>query len=394
MSRSENGNWRSQGSPLQGSDVSLDDHTVDLSASSRFRFTASFIFLTYKFHIDKEYIREHFSRDVKDIWIAHETGDTNYDDFGNGQPYPHTHVLIEYSKRKDISSPRHWDLIWHDSTVHPHIRKPDPRKKKSDNLKNIKRYMSKEDPDCASRFSYEEGNMAKVQQYSTVWNMLNNADMKLNKPIDYLTLWNYRDNGRYIPCKITNSNDLLHWQFRLWNYLMGTVHDRHVVWIVDVEGGAGKSEFCKFMKKQYNSILADQAPGNYHFATILQNEISKSDSHILLIDLPRNQQNRSGIYEGIEKCKDGWINSVKYSGSYIPLGSMHVLVFSNDFPSYHMMSIDRWIILEVFPDGSFRNFRVFKSNDPSISSHSSSYVTENAVENPYDFPVELSYSLV
>lgn len=72
---------------------------------------------------------------------------------------------------------------------------------------------------------------------------------------------------------------------------------------------------------------------------------SKRTPKIVLFNLPKNTGKIN--YGGIEEVKDMFFFSGKYEDEMICGASPHLMIFSNEEPSRHKMSMDRWKIFNI-----------------------------------------------
>lgn len=107
----------------------------------KFRFQGKAAMLTYKYHIEKGWLKLHLwdlfqsrNNEIVSIDIAHESGDKTH-------PYLHTHVIFELANKCDITNARFWDIKRGTETIHPHV-KPF----RVTEYANMRQYIAKEDP--------------------------------------------------------------------------------------------------------------------------------------------------------------------------------------------------------------------------------------------------------
>jgi len=68
---------------------------------------------------------------------------------------------------------------------------------------------------------------------------------------------------------------------------------------------------------------------------------------IILIDLPRDFEERHSIYTTIESLKNGRLTCTKYKGQNLLFCPPHIVVFSNWPPKVKLLSLDRWHIYNI-----------------------------------------------
>lgn len=120
----------------------------------------------------------------------------------------------------------------------------------------------------------------------------------------------------------------------------GTYHDREIMFVVDTDGGKGKSWFCRY--------VMTKKPNHCQLLSIgkrddLAHAIDESKS-IFLFNVPRGQMEYLR-YEVLEQLKDQTVFSPKYlSTMKILEKTPFVAVFSNEHPDMDKMTEDRYNI--------------------------------------------------
>lgn len=291
---------------------------------------ASFGILTYKTHIDKTELRE-FLGDLhkgSNMGIAHETGDET-------NPYPHTHVVIDFGKSITISKKRvqsGWDF----GDIHPNWKVLKGRKAFNDGL----RYISKEDTDIG--IESPEPQFADIVE--AVWECESERDVLLRvckgreDVIPYLMVFKYKlETERHIAYQDTFKDaELNEYQTEWWDRLR-VQNDRQILWIYDEEGGKGKSWFGKWLRVNHNAermILKQKAVGFMY-----------KGSEYVYVNITRTTEDFVS-YAALEDLKDGEMVSDKYEGRSVLYAPPKVIVFSNFYPKISAMTTDRWDIIE------------------------------------------------
>jgi hypothetical protein len=125
------------------------------------------------------------------------------------------------------------------------------------------------------------------------------------------------------------------WQAALMRILNGKAHDRHIYWIEDPVGGAGKSRFTTYLCREKNAIELDGRMMDAAFAYTGQ--------PIVLFDLarPTDVATLKDLYSCGEKLKNGQIYSSKYQSRLKVFDVPHVIYFSNSPPPIGVWSADR-----------------------------------------------------
>jgi Putative viral replication protein len=143
-----------------------------------------------------------------------------------------------------------------------------------------------------------------------------------------------------VPTMVLEEAPLNDWQQELERLVMAEADDRTVRFYVDVDGGKGKSFFCRHMLTTYPGLVQVLSVGK---RDDLAHAIEK-DKRIFLFNIPRGgiEMLQYGILEGL---KDRMIFSPKYNSiTKILNHHVHVVVFCNENPDMGKMSADRYLI--------------------------------------------------
>nr|WAE42902.1 MAG: replication associated protein [Cressdnaviricota sp.] len=147
---------------------------------------------------------------------------------------------------------------------------------------------------------------------------------------------------RYEPDRIV----LRPWQETIHQLLLSKPNDRSVFWIYDINGGAGKTAFCRWMIEEYpNQILYVSGKGS-DIKYAVAEWIKEKHLGIVLFNLPRSAEGHIS-YDAIECIKDSVLFSNKYESCSVALKPCHVIIFANVEPDYTKLSLDRWVVWEV-----------------------------------------------
>lgn len=317
---------------------------------------ATFALFTYKEHIPKEALQEHFRKLVpstKEVYIAHEIGDTGY---------PHTHAVVDFgaqitrrsatwadftliqelpSELFDASDSEEEPFEYNESAIniHANIRMLPGRKAFNDALK----YISKQDetaiPTNRSLFDQVVACSSK-QEALKLANRFSDAS-------GIITMWKNRAEMQVekLPLLIHN------WQSCLAEELTTEAPDeRMITWYVDFKGNTGKTYFCNYMLRQHQDrvIVMTTFNGVANTANLVKNMMNDGITpDIFLIDLPRQAEDNQ-IYGALEGIKNGMLTNTKYEASLVLFNTPHVVVFANWLPKLKMLSLDRWKIHELY----------------------------------------------
>lgn len=135
--------------------------------------------------------------------------------------------------------------------------------------------------------------------------------------------------------------ELRGWQGELVDVLDGEPDDRHVLFYVDHDGGAGKSWFCRWAVARYECQVLRVGKRD-DIAHMI--DVSK---RVFLFDVPRSQMEFLQ-YSVLEMLKDMMISSPKYNSVMKTLMHVpHVVVFCNEEPKYDALSADRYQVTNI-----------------------------------------------
>jgi hypothetical protein len=117
--------------------------------------------------------------------------------------------------------------------------------------------------------------------------------------------------------------------------LKGEPHNRHIYWIEDARGAAGKSRLATHLCRTMNAVELDGRISDAAF--------SYTGQRIVLFDLARavDLTQLKDLYIVGEKLKNGSIFSPKYQSKLKIFKVPHVVYFSNSAPPIGVWSADR-----------------------------------------------------
>lgn len=140
----------------------------------------------------------------------------------------------------------------------------------------------------------------------------------------------------------TTEDELREWQRELGRKLEEAPDDRKVLFYIDVNGGTGKTFFCRWLlgKQDDVQVLSSGRSQDVAHAVLLSTKI-------FLINVPRGGMEFLS-YRFIEGLKDRLVWSPKYNSTMKKLRSkVHVVVFCNEPPNMTAMSRDRYEIKHI-----------------------------------------------
>ena len=140
------------------------------------------------------------------------------------------------------------------------------------------------------------------------------------------------------------------WQSKLLKLLDRDPDDRTIIWIYDTVGNTGKSWFAKQMCMLYPQKYRRTTDlGNSRdAATMIEGELQSGwESWGLFINMARQAEHHSRMYQYMENIKDGQITTQKYQGKSLEFDEPHLVIFANWPPRVNQLSMDRWKIFEI-----------------------------------------------
>jgi len=139
---------------------------------------------------------------------------------------------------------------------------------------------------------------------------------------------------------------LRNWQRTLLDELQSDPNPRHIHFVVDEEGGQGKSWFSSFYQSIHKTDTFLCLPGKK--ADMVYALASAGFSpRVILVDAPRSKQGDFIQYDFLEECKNGRIFNTKYESRMIQFDVPHVVVMMNEQPDMEKLSSDRYVIYNI-----------------------------------------------
>lgn len=300
-----------------------------MTMAAEFRLSTQRVMLTYKYHIDKEALLSAINEIMPTFFAraAHETADDE-------APYEHTHVLIKFKTRPDIKNARRFDVAFEDGeVVHPHIKKIT----KNEHWDNAIAYIAKEDPDNADLLERTISLAESVWKNTTIHEALTKHAKSFAQVPGIIAMYN----ARPFEYETEPMENFRPWQLDVLNILV-YFHERSVIWVADLTGGAGKSTFAKYLEDHLGFLYMKQMGGQYHTATVIKGALQSGwTTGRIVVDLTRSAKDRD-IYDPIEALKDGRMTALKYQGCTLKWRPDNIVVFANFLPFAGKWSPDRY----------------------------------------------------
>lgn len=302
-----------------------------MACVEKFRFDNQRVHLTYKSHLDKEAFKSWCKEDLGalEIHIAHETGHED-------TPYDHSHVIVEWGRRFQTKTSRRFDY----NGIHPHIKPITSREQ----LEHTYKYLAKEDKTCQYLLEKQSTAFAK-----RVWSCksLQEALSTVDEPREVLgTIAMYSAKPKPEAPRRTIT-EFRPWQEKLMRMLADEPDDRHIIWVKDTKGSAGKSRLAAHIEDTGMGICFSGSAGIRDISHIISKEIDSGTSlRVIIMDLSRSFKDRD-IYNVLECLKNGRITAGKYDSKRLAWRPGHVVVFANFPPDRGAFSYDRIIMLDL-----------------------------------------------
>lgn len=143
---------------------------------------------------------------------------------------------------------------------------------------------------------------------------------------------------------VEEHQDLYDWQKALDSQLSQPPDDRKVIFVVDLEGGQGKTWFAKQYCKKHSDAQFMEPAKKADMAYALQDQL-----RVLFLNVTRtsDSKNHEYLYSFVESVKDGMVFSPKYESRMKYYDKVHVVVMMNQEPNMDLLSSDRYDIISL-----------------------------------------------
>lgn len=136
-------------------------------------------------------------------------------------------------------------------------------------------------------------------------------------------------------------SDLYPWQKWVENIIKQIPDERSIYWIWEENGNRGKTALTKYLCAKYGAIPVEGKKNDILYVC------AEYPSDIYIFDLSRTTKEQHGLYDSIEKIKNGLFMCAKYESRPIIRNCPHVIIFANYLPDQEKLSADRWKIYHV-----------------------------------------------
>lgn len=146
--------------------------------------------------------------------------------------------------------------------------------------------------------------------------------------------------NNYHKPKFELSIQLRDWQEKAIQ-LLKAQNDRNILFVVDIEGGKGKSILAKWI---FSNLKAWGCQGGKQ-ADLMQ--AYNQDCEYAVFDMARCNESTYWPWSFMENLKNGWFTSTKYMGLQTQFEAPKIIVFTNEIPNKFKLSMDRYQIYEL-----------------------------------------------
>ena len=286
-----------------------------------------------------------------DNWL---TGLTVGMEYGTGiRNTPHVHMVLttkekyNFQKIKEILKEQ-YNIIPNDIQAVKH-------------LKSTLTYITKEDERSGS-FGHDKGHLSlKVQAYLAAYktNKMKWKDLPSNMPVwrknDFMKIYKdfVSENKEDDRFRRVENIVLRPWQKSIRAKLLRQ-NDRQIMWIYDKDGNTGKSVLGKYLRAYDKAFYIRN--GKKNNIAYLYNE-----EPIVVLDFARTRESFVST-ELIETIKDGECFSEKYACETKETDPVKLLILANFLPKFEALSLDRWIVYEVWNEGQKQKLKLLDVN--------------------------------
>lgn len=130
------------------------------------------------------------------------------------------------------------------------------------------------------------------------------------------------------------------WQKKVID-LLKDQEERKILFVVDEEGGKGKSMLCKHLMTEYEAWACQGGKiGDLMYAY-------NADAKYVVFDMARCNNPDYYPWNFMENIKNGWFTSTKYKGKLKMFAIPKVVVFMNQMPPEGKLSNDRYHVFKI-----------------------------------------------
>ena len=144
------------------------------------------------------------------------------------------------------------------------------------------------------------------------------------------------------PQPVIQDGELNEWQQELEDRLLQPADDRTIDFVIDEEGGKGKTFFTRYMISKHDGVQILGIGKKQDISYMLD-----ESKHIFLFNVPRGQMEYLS-YALLEALKDRMVISTKYQGRLkVWYTQPHVVVLTNELPDMEKLTADRYNLITL-----------------------------------------------
>lgn len=146
--------------------------------------------------------------------------------------------------------------------------------------------------------------------------------------------------------------ELRPFQSEIETMLLGPVNEGKIIWIYDIEGQLGKTEFLRYMHVKHGMPFSYGGKASDIVNLVFNHKeyLLENDKAVMIYNFGRDVDNNKISYKSMEQISDGCISNTKFETGCFVCNKPHVLVLSNCLPKEEALTKSRWIIKTINKD--------------------------------------------
>lgn len=137
------------------------------------------------------------------------------------------------------------------------------------------------------------------------------------------------------------------WQREILSIIDEEPDDRTIHWYWSVQGGVGKTCFCKWLIAKRNATILGGKGADVRNGVVSHYKATGCYPDLCLMNIPRTFNKEYVSYEAFENIKDMMFYSGKYEGMGVNGNNPHVFIFANHEPDREEIDPERWRVVEI-----------------------------------------------
>lgn len=189
--------------------------------------------------------------------------------------------------------------------------------------------------------------------------------------------WNYngvKTKKEIIPIKTLKEEQLYSFQKDLEQLCLNDVCGNKIIWICDLQGQIGKTEWLRYMHVKYGCPFAygGKCSDIINLAYNNKDYLLTNEKPIFIYNLGRDTDPEKVSYASMEQLSDGAISNTKFEGACFVFNKPHVIVLANCWPNTKKLTASRWIFKciykgELLSKEDYLSRHVWEDSDSSDS---------------------------